>query len=139
MKNQVEITEDNTDLLRYLLDKEQRERKEIHTELHSQKGDLLLINFVLHKMQNSSLEGIYKPEHINNIKKIINDYMENMGPILTQTFNPMIKLTGLKSGLKDIVSYCRDKHSSNVILKAELDDIKYKVDVITELGIESIN
>jgi hypothetical protein len=138
MKNQIDITEDNTELLRYLLDQEQRERREIHTELHSQKGDLLMINFVLHSMKKTAREGVCDPKHINNIKKIIDDYIENMKPILLQTFNPMIKLTGLKSGLKEIVSYCRNKHSSYVSLNADLDDIKYKVDVITELGIYKV-
>jgi hypothetical protein len=138
MKNQTDIAEDNTELLRYLLDQEQRERKDIHTELHSQKGDLLMINFVLHNMQKSSKEGTFKPEHINDIKKIIDGYLENMRPILTQTFNPMIKLSGLKCGLLDIVSYCRDKHSSAVTLKTQLDEINYKVDVITELGIYKV-
>lgn len=138
MKNPMDITEENTELLRYLLDQEQRERKEIQTELHSQKGELLLINFVLYNMRKSSQEGVIKPEHIDEIKKIVDVYLENMKPILTQTFNPMIKLSGLKSGLQDIVSYCRDKHNSTVTLNYQIDEVRHKVDVITELGIYKV-
>ena len=138
MENQININEDNTELLRYLLDEEQLERKKIHTELHAQKGDLLLVNFVLYKLKKSSQEGIFKPELINEIKKIIDDYVANMQPILTQTFNAMIKLSGLKTGLQDIVSYCHDKYNSVVTLKVQLDEIKYKADVITDLGIYKV-
>lgn len=138
MKNPMDITEENTELLRYLLDQEQRERKEIQTKLHSQKGELLLINFVLYNMRKSSQEGVIKPEYINEIKKIVDVYLENMKPILTQTFNPMIKLSGLKSGLQDIVSYCRDKHNSTVTLNYQIDDVRHKVDFMTELGIYKV-
>jgi len=138
MKNQIHNSDTEVELLRILLDREQLERKAIQTELHRRKGDLNLIQFTLYHMENDAKKGKFNSNNAIQIQNTINNFVDGIRPLMTQIFSPMIKLSGLHAGLKDIIPFCRDKHSADLTISFDLNEAKSKADVLTQLGVYKI-
>jgi len=135
MKLQKISSEEGNVLLRKLLDQEQLERKDIATRLHGKKGDLLLIKFALQKIENNAKQGKYDPSKVAEINDIIDTYLEDSGSMAAEIFNPMLKLSGLLSGLKSLSNQRLKKYQTNITIITEWKEESRKTDVLMQLGV----
>lgn len=135
MKRETISSEEGNVLLRKLLDKDQLERKDIATRLHGKKGDLLLIKFALHNIENNAKQGKYDPNKVIEINNILDTYLEDAQSITAEIFNPMLKLSGLLSGLKTLSNQCQKQYQTNITVVTEWKEESKKTDILMQLGV----
>jgi hypothetical protein len=138
MMSQTHNTVDSVALLRELLNHEQFERLAIGKEIHDKLGDLPLIQFALHHMENDAKNGIFDPNKADEIKRVLTTYIEDTRTIMAKIFSNKIKSSGLKAGLKEIIRYCNDNHATELTIISELDETLSHADLLTQLGVYKV-